>query len=43
MKADYGARLRIEGTGYSKVYSTEITYTDGGEMSNVDREGISKS
>ena len=41
-KADYGLRVRVSGKGYSKVYSMEITYTDGGTLNVTDRDRISK-
>lgn len=42
-KADYGFKVRVSGVGYAKVYSMEISYTDGGAMDVTDREGISKA
>lgn len=41
-KADYGLRVRVSGEGFSKVYSMEITYTDGGTLNVTDREGVYK-
>ena len=42
-KADYGFKVRVSGVGYAKVYSMEISYTDGGALDVTDREGISKA